>query len=79
MTRKSKRELERAVERLGADQDRRAFDPLLVYEDPETGDLYMDSEGTSPVDADEVDPVAILPTDLDERVAEIQAAREDEQ
>lgn len=60
MTRRSPRELERALDELGGDADAADSVPI-VYEHPETGAWYADAEmAGDPVDRDAVDPVMVL-------------------
>ena len=52
MTRKSKREIERALDGLGDDTN--DGDALsVVYRDASTGDYYADKEMTEPIDKDD--------------------------
>lgn len=59
MTRKSKRELERAVDGLPGGESG-PESPLLVWEDPATGAWYDAREDGERVDRDECDPVAVI-------------------
>ena len=60
MTRRSKREIERAVDELDGGDDTVAPE-AIVWEHPETGDWYADAEmDGEPLDPDDVDPVMII-------------------
>jgi hypothetical protein len=72
VTRKSRREIEKAVDELDGDDDTLpdGFN-MTVHEHPETGEWYADSKFTEgPLDKDDVEPVMIMctspPDDPDE-------------
>lgn len=69
MTRKSRREIERALEDL--DEGDGETDPLIVREDPDTGEWFdpRDGEPVDPEDLDE-DPIMILSTENDDKTPE---------
>lgn len=71
MTRKSKRELEREVEKYknGTDTGRREeHRPLLVSEDPATGIWYDSLDGTV-YEKSETNPIAVIPEPIDQATA----------
>jgi len=55
MTRKSKREIERAVDTLDGGGDGTPSSVNVVYRDASTGEYYADREMTEPVDRDDRD------------------------
>jgi hypothetical protein len=60
MTRKSKRELERAVDDLADAGDDDGGGIMVVYEHPDTGDYYRTRDGDGdPVDPDDLDGLTV--------------------
>lgn len=63
MTRKNRREIERALAELAAESTVNAPELAIVHEDPETGEWFRDESHEDPVDpavAQQADPVMIL-------------------
>jgi len=66
MTRKSKREIENALDELAAETTVDAPELAIVYEDPDTDEWFRDADHEDPIDpavAEQADPVMILSTD----------------